>query len=157
MRPTRLCGMPCGCGWCPLTYGLDNIVVGESSSPALCRFRNGNGINPTEYSCVTEPALGTNWTTSYSHAANTIATLMVIGLGGPSGGFPFAGGEVLISLIPGPVFLTGAGDITILLPGDPMFLGAAISTQGVRLDLGAMGPEVVLLNALDILLGTPSR
>lgn len=129
-----------------------NALGGEMQFPrsATCTFRNGSNINPADYTCVTLPVLGTNWTTGYNTNAGTLATVLVLGPGGPSTGPPFAGGEILVALAPPPITLIGSGNISIPIPGLPFALGTRLATQGIRVDAG---PRLVLLNAQDIELG----
>ena len=111
------------------------------------------GVNPTDYTCVTPPILGANWVTAYNANANTIATLLSVSFGGPATGPTFGNGEFLISLSPPPVLFAATGNITMPMPNDPALVGASVATQGVRLDNNVMGPEIVLLNAQDLILG----
>ncbi|MEZ5964658.1 MAG: hypothetical protein R3F56_12485 [Planctomycetota bacterium] len=128
-----------------------NALGGEMSfrRVARCDFRNGNAINPTGYDCVTRPVLGSNWTTSYNANTTTIATVLVLGPGGPATGPGFGGGEFLVSLLPTPVTLVGNGNITLPVPNAAYLAGARLATQGMRVD----GGQLVLLNAQDVVFG----
>ena len=86
---------------------------------ANCTFRNGTGINPAEFECVTRPAIGANWTTTYNANANTLATVLIIGLGGPATGPGFWQGEWLVALNPPPVPIAGTGSISLPIPINP--------------------------------------
>ncbi len=111
-----------------------------------CIHRNGSGINPPDFTCADNPVIGTSWTTSYGHGAATLATVLLLGPGGPATGPAFGTGELLISLMPAPLSVVGAGDIALALPKAPGLIGATFSMQGARLE---PGPQIVLLNALD--------
>jgi hypothetical protein len=129
-----------------------NALGGEMQFPnaASCTFRNGNGINPADFACVTPPAVGATWTTSYNSSANTLATILLIGTG-PATGPPFGNGEVLITLAPPPITIIGTGNISIPLAADRSIVGTSVSTQGARID--NPGPVLLLLNAQDVVLG----
>lgn len=132
-----------------------NCLGGEFSlgNFALCSFRNGSGVNPPDYACVTRPVLGTNWTTSFNPNATTALTGLGLALGGPATlPSPF-GGELLVSLTPGPLLVLGAGNISMAIPNNQGLIGFRLATQGVRLDVLPAGLQPVLLNAQDIQLG----
>lgn len=120
---------------------------------AVCSFRNGTGINPADYACVTRPVLGTAWTTSFNPNANTALTSLAMGTGGPTTGPIMFGGEVLVALTPGPLLLFGTGNLSVAIPNNQVLSGLRLATQGVRLDVLASGLQPVLLNAQDIQLG----
>jgi hypothetical protein len=120
---------------------------------ARCTFRNGNGINPPDFKCVTRPELGSNWVTSYNHNASTVATALIVGFGGPTTGPMLFGGELLINLAPPPVAVSGTGDIALPIPGTASLAGVPVSTQGFRADQTRAGTQLFLLNAQDIVLG----
>ena len=153
----------------PLGFGLDNdgeiyLMVNSTGTPsggtgviyrldpsptAACAVTNGTGVNPTDYACVTRPALGSTWTTSLEHNATTWLT--ALGLT-PEEGVPILvpqlGGELLVS----PTSLTlvvGSGDISVAIPSTVALSGAMFHTQGMRIDGGAF----VMLNGIDITLG----
>lgn len=120
---------------------------------ARCAFRNGNEVNSVGYSCVTRPALGRSWTTTFDANASTVATILVVGAGGPASGIRFGTGELLFAPVPPPALYIGSGDITVPVPNQAWLIGAFVSTQGMRLDSGTAGPQLVLLNAQDVELG----
>ena len=132
----------------------ENALGGEMpfGDIASCTFRNGTGINPPDYRCVTRPVLGTTWTTSYGSTANTVATVMLFGFA-PATGPAFWQGEFLVALSPSPVAVPGTGNLSILVPNDPNLLGASAWSQGVRIDSSASGTSFLLLNAQDLRLG----
>ena len=132
-----------------------NALGGEMQFPgsATCTFRNGNNLNPPDFTCVTPPVLGSNWTTAYNTNANTLATVLIVGLGGPATGPPIWNGEFLVALAPPPVLLVGTGNIALPIPGHRSVGGTQISTQGFRLDASGAGSQLLLLNALDLVLG----
>ncbi len=132
-----------------------NMLGGEMPfrNVARCAFRNGNGVNSVGFSCVSRPALGQTWTTTFNANANTVATILCLGAGGPASGIRFGNGELLFAPVPSPVLYIGSGDITLLVPNQPWLSGALVSTQGMRLDSSGAGPQLVLLNAQDVELG----
>jgi hypothetical protein len=117
--------------------------------PAACVFRNGTGVNPPDYTCITPPILGSNWTVDIALTPGTVSTFIALGLA-PHAGLPLFGGEFLLSLSPPPTFAPGFGQTVIPLPNVTAFLGITLYTQGMRLEqLG----QVTLLNAQDVRLG----
>lgn len=114
---------------------------------ACCIFRNGTGVNPSDYSCVTAPRIGAIWLADISTTATTIGTYIV--LGGPPVLVPLFGGEALV--IPtGGLLPSVAGSFAVPIPNDPILLGLSLPTQGLRLDSLA---GVELLNAQDLVFG----
>jgi hypothetical protein len=120
---------------------------------ARCEFRNGTGINAVGFSCITRPALGGSWTTSFNSNPSTIATILAVGAGGPASGIRFGTGELLLAPTPPPALFIGSGDITVPVPNQAWLIGALISTQGMRIDASGAGPLLELLNAQDVELG----
>ena len=120
---------------------------------ASCTFRNGNGINPADYSCVTRPVLGTTWTTSFNSNVNTVLTAMVLAPGGAATGPSPWSGEVLVALAPRVLLVTGSGNISLPIPNNQSLAGYSLATQGFRLDIAGSNLAYVLLNAQDIHLG----
>ncbi len=122
---------------------------------ASCTFRNGSGVNSTDYFCVTNPILGEEWTSVIDAAPSlgllTTATAVVFGFGGPASGvFLPDGGELLIA--PPAMFdLAVRARHSIPIPADSSLAGQLVSTQGIRFEAGPS--SVVLLNAQDLVLG----
>ncbi|MFO1055183.1 MAG: hypothetical protein U1F36_23440 [Planctomycetota bacterium] len=114
-----------------------------------CTFRNGSGVNPADFTCLTRPALGGTWTTSYNSNTNTVATVLIVGLGGPATGPNLGYGEWLVALNPAPVVIAGNGNYSLPIPNSANLAGLHLSTQGARLDFSSL----VLLNAQDIVIG----
>jgi hypothetical protein len=122
---------------------------------ASCTFRNGSGVNPPDYACVTAPVLGASWTTTVATNPATSATVVMFALL-PDAGLPFLGGEVLIDFALPPMVVPGGGGMhSVPIPDDVRLLGAKFSSQGLRVESwpGGPGPVLVLLNALDLELG----
>ena len=115
--------------------------------PAQCVFRNGTGVNPTGYACVTKPALGTVWQSTIPTPAGTAGTFLGLA-GAPAPGIPFLGYEVLIQFSPA-IFLSGLGSFSVPIPNQAPLLGVVLPTQAFRLD----STGFVMLNALDLTLG----
>ncbi|MEM7202208.1 MAG: hypothetical protein AAF628_18205 [Planctomycetota bacterium] len=138
---------------------LDDLEV-DYDVVARCATRNGTGVNPADFSCQSPPALGSDWVTTVdttpTAGQSTLATAVLVGLGGPLSGTLVPFGELLV-LTPSELDTrTGpaAGTHTIPVPLNPSLSGAPISTQGVRLEASPTGPnQIVLLNAIDLVIG----
>ncbi len=132
-------------------FNLDTLAL--NGLGALCNFRNGTGINPPDYRCVTLPVLGTNWLSTIATNPNTLAAYVAVGLAGPHPGLPLFGYELLLDPAVAPVLIPTAGTLSLAIPSGSSWRGLAIPTQGIRVD--SVGPtvRVVLLNALDLVLG----
>lgn len=120
---------------------------------ARCAFRNGHGINPIGYGCVSSPVLGSVWQTSIAMPPGALASMVAIGLF-PELGLPFDGGEILIGLLPTPLLLVGTGTHAVTIPNQVALLGTLVPTQDFRLDSSPSGNRLVPLNAQDLVLGT---
>jgi hypothetical protein len=130
----------------------ERAYVFDLSAPASkCELRNGNGINPTDYTCLTLPQLGTTWKTQTAVTPTTLATIIVLGEFALSGIVsPCCSGELLITLPSVPTFLVGSGQFSVAIPLNPLLAGIAVPTQGFRL---VFDGTVEALNALDLTLG----
>lgn len=134
-------------------FAFDNFDA--TSTTASCSFRNGNGVNPAEYSCTTTPVIGTAWLSSIVTVPTTIQTVVALGLGGPSAGVPspFGTGELLIGLAPAPALNLALGTHSVGVPADAAIAGLAIPSQGFRVDLPGTRLMISALNAQDLTLG----
>jgi len=133
-------------------FNVDTLAFNQG--PGTCTIRNGSNVNPIGYVCVTTPSIGTNWQANIAPNANTLTTFLAVAPGGPHPGFPFGAGEVLIQLVPMPILLEGPGGFSFALPNDPGLLGLQAATQGLRVDLVGPTQTIVLLNAIDLVIGT---
>src|SRR4029077_11049811 len=99
------------------------------------------------------PVIGTAWNCSIATNANTITTFVALAPGGPDPGFPLLNGEVLVQLSPMPILIEGPGNFAFAIPNLSSLIGFQAATQGVRVE--AVGPTqfIILLNALDLVLG----
>ncbi len=130
------------------TRMLQNVLARFLAPRASCAFRNGSGVNPTGFDCVTMPVLGAVWRTEVATVASTVST--GVGLAAAAAQVPFAGGELLLGTDPPPVFLSGIGSHSVTIPYLGALLGAPLTSQGFRVD---SGPRLVLLNAQDLVVG----
>ncbi|MBK9383445.1 MAG: hypothetical protein IPN34_01275 [Planctomycetes bacterium] len=134
-------------------FNFDTLAFDDLA--ARCDFRNGSGVNPPDYRCLTLPMLGTSWQSAISTGPQTLGSYVALAAGGPLAGLPLFGGELLIQLSPEPVFIAGtAGSFALPIPSSSWFLGGAVSVQGLRIEADSSGPRIVLLNALDLVFGT---
>ena len=127
--------------------GQVDLSVVASSTP-----RNGIGCNPTTFTELTPPVLGTTWSTNIAFGAGDIASILKIGLGGPVATGCFNGllqGQILIlePTLPDNVSVTGAHNFP--LPNDVRLIGVPIWSQGFTFQPG----QITLYNAIDSVLG----
>jgi hypothetical protein len=133
--------------------GHERFAIYESPAPiGSCTFRNGSGINVAGFGCVTNPVLGSNWTSSIATLPSTQSTWLAVAC---------CPAQLQISNLPGELLLDPAvlfllptatvGTHTLPLPSSPSLLGVSLTTQGLRIDLP--GPSLVMLNAQDLVLG----
>jgi hypothetical protein len=120
---------------------------------ASCTFRDGGGVNPAEYRCVSRPAVGTVWRTEIATTPNTVSTFLAVAVL-PDPGIPLFGGEVLIGLAPAPsIVANGLGSHALSIPNQAALVGATAATQGFRIDGRGPTTVLVLLNAEDLRFG----
>ncbi|MEM7310973.1 MAG: hypothetical protein AAF682_30165 [Planctomycetota bacterium] len=120
--------------------------------PASCTFRNGTGVNPTGFSCVTVPVIGMDWEVEVATTPTTLATYVAVAA--KPGTTPVPGlGEILLGLAAPLVLLEGLGTHITPLPTDCGLIGSNFASQGLRLETGRVGPVAVLLNAQDLVVG----
>lgn len=127
--------------------GLFRLVpIGPS-----CTFRNGSGVNPAAFSCVTLPVLGGTWTANVAATPTTLLTGLFISQGAIPA-FPLGAYELLVD--PFTWFdVLGYVTHTVAVPSSPQFLGYDAFVQGVRVEV--VGPDLVieLTNAQDLVIG----
>ncbi|MEW6074597.1 MAG: hypothetical protein AB1726_18645 [Planctomycetota bacterium] len=127
-------------------------VIDASATP-----RNGSGVNPSVFTSVTLPILGTSWESRIDGGAVGFSGMTVLFLySGMSPGISSAYGEILLD--PSSSWLTtgyastgggGIADHAIAVPSDLAFHGLEVFAQGYL----AGGAPGQLTNALDLLLG----
>lgn len=117
----------------------------------MCSSRNGSGVNPEDFACLSLPRVNAAWVTSYNHGVATLGTVLAIA-SSPSPPLPFGAGEVLVPIVPEPLLFLGSGDIPLFLPDANFLIGLPFSCQGFRIE-DAGGPVLVPLNAIDIVVG----
>ncbi len=133
-------------------FNIDSLAYNDSGA-AYCLQRNGTNVNAIDYHCQTQPVIGAVWQSTIATKPLTVNTYLAFGLAGPHPGLPFAGGELLIALSPAPIVIPALGFHLIPIPAT-MPGGTILATQGMRLDLVGGVPTLVLLNAIDLYLGT---
>ncbi len=132
-------------------FNVDTIAFNDAN--ASCTVRNGSGLNPVAFQCVSPPVVGGTWRSSITATPNTISSYIAVALGGPHPGLPFANGEILIQLAPSPVLVPGTGSFSLAIPNQPGAIGLQVATQGLRIDNVGPTTALVLLNALDLQFG----
>lgn len=133
-------------------FNVDTLAFNDAG--ANCTFRNGNGINPADFAYQTLPVLGQNWNTTIATNPNSVTCYIAFAFGPAPSPIPVLNGEVLIRTTPAPVLVSGFGAFSIPIPSGAAWNGFQLSTQGVRLDVVGPTVGIVLLNALDLVLGT---
>jgi len=126
-------------------------ILGGLASAAS---RNGTAVNPTCYSNVTLPAIGTTWQSQIAHTASASLTATLIAAVPATGPILPGIGEELIDfttpVLTDIVMSSGVADLhSLAIPVDFGFVGVTLATQGVTVD----GNVVQLCNAVDITLG----
>ena len=134
---------------------IDNVHMGAASFSGSWDYRNGVlGLNPDDFSCLTQPTSGYGWKSKIDMTAlpgfSSVSSIVGIGSNGPTMGSLFAGFELLSV---GPFYLDwSTGDHSIPVP--PGLTGLPFTSQAVRIeqDMGGV-PRLVLLNAVDVVIG----
>lgn len=143
----------------PTLGGLNALTSG--GPPASCAFRNGSGANAADFTCASAPVLGSTWSSGIELAPSlgqeTVATAVLLGLGGSVDGIFVLGGQELLVLPPyrfDTALGAGAGGHALDIPADPVLAGVLLHSQGVRFEQSAsLGVVAILLNAQDLILG----
>ena len=137
----------------------NQVWLNEALSDASATFRNGQGINPPDYTTLDMPVIGGGWSSMISLAPTTPgATVVSTGMGwefqGGSSGALYEGFEILLDLsAPNLFFDIALGVHEIPVPCKLNLVGVPVWTQGFRIeDLGG-GLSVVLLNGVDVVIG----
>ena len=130
---------------------LENVLERFLQPAARCVLRNGSGVNPLGFDCVTAPALGSTWSSTIATTPQTISTL--VALAATPAQTPFFGGEILIGLVPTPLLQTGNGAHATPIPNVSSLMGVTLHAQGIRFEQTPGGPTAELLNAQDLTLG----
>ncbi|MBM3962181.1 MAG: hypothetical protein FJ306_09825 [Planctomycetes bacterium] len=134
-------------------FNFDTLAVRAPAS-AACAVRNGSGVNPLGFGCLTLPQLGTQWQGTVITQPNTLLSVMALGYGGFGPPLPLFGGELLLDASSPLLTFTGMGSHGFAIPPAPGFLGVSLPLQGARLDLVGGAPAIVLLNGLELIVGT---
>ncbi|MBM3972674.1 MAG: hypothetical protein FJ301_01050 [Planctomycetes bacterium] len=134
-------------------FNFDTLAVRAAGS-AACVFENGTGVNLAGFSCATLPRLGTQWQGTVATNANTLASVLAYGAGGFGAPLPLFGGELLLQPSPPLVTFTGFGSYGFPIPASPGLVGLSLPFQAARLDLVNGTPQIVLLNGIDLIVGT---
>ena len=130
--------------------GIDNVRIEAPIPAASCTVRNGHGINPLDFTCISPPVMGGIWQTAIATPPGTAATVVAVAPL-PSAGFtnPFGPGELLIGA---PPFFTqvSTGSHAINVPTTPAIAGVQVPTQGFRVTSGL---AIAAMNAIDLVVG----
>jgi hypothetical protein len=134
---------------------IDNVKIGSAGSVGTCTSRSGVlGTNPTGYDCVLPPYSGINWITSIeqgpSVGTGTLATIVLMGLGGATDNTPLGDFELLCL----PPYLMDFGMGQHSFPVPPGMTGLTLATQGARIETDGLGSVIIVMtNGQDLLIG----
>ncbi len=134
-------------------FNVDTLAF-SGPSVAKCVVANGNNINPFGFVCQTAPVLGTTWEGFVGSGPGTVLTLVAWAPGGMSPPLPLFGGELLVQAVPSPVLFSPASPFTVAIPSPPIWIGTVLTFQALRIDIVGAVPTIVLMNALDVIIGT---
>jgi hypothetical protein len=134
-------------------FNVDTLAI-SGPSVARCIVNNGTNVNPLGFTCGTLPVLGTTWEGLVASSPNTLVTFLAWAPGGMGTPLPLFGGEVLVQPAPPPVLFSSPNPYTVPIPSSPTWIGTALTFQGLRLDIVGAVPTIVLLNAIDVVVGT---
>ena len=124
---------------------------------ATVTWRNGSGVNPSVFSALTLPRLGTSWRSRINAGAvGATGVTTVYGHVDPTSGLFSAYGELLADVnsflmvydVAG--ITSGLSTHSVWVPNDPLLLGAQVATQGLVFS-ATQGYQMT--NALDLVLG----
>jgi hypothetical protein len=119
--------------------GLGDACAAAGHQPLL-----GSGTNPFIYGVASDPALGTNFVGAITKGPATAGTLLLLGFAAPAPLTPgFLEGELLLQIAPLPVLHFANGLHVLPVPNDPNLCGVTLDTQGLRLDVDAVGALIV--------------
>lgn len=133
-------------------FNVDTLAI-SGPSVAKCIVANGTNVNPLAFACGTLPVLGTTWEGNIAATAGTLLTFLAWAPGGMGVPIPLFVGEVLVNPAPPPVLFSSPNPYTVAIPSSPTWIGTALTFQGLRLDLVGGNPTIVLLNAIDVVVG----
>lgn len=122
---------------------IDGFSI-QPAQVAYCDEANGNGINPSVFTCVTPPQLGGSWVLDVAFASNTVLSAAYAStqrMDPLDLGF----GELLIAA---PVVsLPGFGVHVASIPATPTLMGFPLFSQGLRVNTGPAGLALELTNS----------
>ena len=139
----------------------DYIVVDAPPvADAMCNSFNGSGTNPNVFSCVTEPIIGTTWTSTLDGNAVGASSGLVFVFGYQDELIPpitLGVGELLVDvsspfgLLSTGFLIAGTATINESVPNDPTLVSFVLHTQGFFNNVGGSG---LLTNGIELTFGT---
>ena len=138
--------------------GLAVVSVGAletsgGSTLASATFFNGNGTNPTTYSAITLPILGSSYDSFVLGPPPTVLTVVAYDAPAAPYSLPSLNGEVMLAFNPAMLLSYSSGLHSQPLPNLCGLLGLAVSSQGFFVTPGVGGLAVTCLNRQDLVLG----
>jgi hypothetical protein len=134
-------------------FNVDTLAI-SGPSVARCIVANGTNVNPLAFSCGTLPVIGSTWEGNIASGPGTLVTFLAWAPGGMGAPIPLFGGEVLVNPAPPPVLFSSPNPYTVAIPSSPTWIGTVLTFQGLRIDVVGATPTIVLLNAIDVVVGT---
>lgn len=135
-----------------IDFNVDTLQVVEQSV-GRCLFANGTGVNPPDFTCASNPVLGTTWQGLVAGGPNTVLTFLLYAPVGLAAPVPLFGGELLLPANPAPVAFAGLGSYSMAIPNAPGWIGTTLAFQGFRVEVLGATTTLVPLNAQTLLLG----
>lgn len=131
----------------PWDIGLDNVTL---HAPGSSVVRNGLGGNPLGLTETSTAQVGETWETAIDIVTpGAVASVLVLGFGGPVSGIIFPEFGELLVLPPFRIF-PGTGTHSLNVPADPSLIGLCITAQGATIQADS---SITYNNALDVLIG----
>lgn len=125
----------------------------DGAAQVVTSLRNGTGVNPVGLTELVAPTIGHSWDFAVDIATpGAIASIVIVGTGGPTNGFVFTSGLVAGELLCLPPFVridVAFGTHSIPLRSDCNLLGANVCAQGATFSPGV----IQLNNAIDATVG----
>ena len=134
-----------------------HLVINEdpAGSAAKATINNGSGVNPLDFQPLNAPVIGTTWQAQITPTPTTALTVIAYSAS-PSqpAPFPFGPGELLVPLTPPPFLdISQTGNHSLAVPASTSWVGVALYSQGLRINVVPGLLAIEALNGIDLLIG----